>query len=121
MKGKRPDGSISSGIYDTVEKLTADGKMTRTAAFRRIAKESGRKEGTVAVNYYYMARKRGAKLRRRGRPKTVASARRNGKPSKIGSALKSLTELIRAQETELAGLRRENERFAEIKKLMGRA
>ena len=28
MKGKRPDGSISSGIYDTVEKLTADGFLT---------------------------------------------------------------------------------------------
>ena len=58
-KAKRPDGSISAGIYDAVEKLVADGKMKRSEAFRQLAKESGRNANTVAVNYYYVAKKRG--------------------------------------------------------------
>ena len=116
-KKARPDGSISSGIYDTVEKLVADGKMSRAAAFRQVAKQSGRKEGTVAVNYYYAAKKRGAKLRKRVRRK-VASGRAVGAPSRVLTVLASLEQLIRAQAAELETLRRENGRFAEIRKLI---
>ena len=116
---KRPDGSISSCIYDAVEKLVAGGNMTRTAAFRQLSKQTGRKEGTVAVNYYYAAKKRGATRRKPGRPKAVKGVRRTGSPSRIESVLASLTALIRAQESELSALRREGARFAELRRLIG--
>ncbi|HEX2587599.1 MAG TPA: hypothetical protein VHL51_04990 [Gaiellales bacterium] len=72
-------GEIGEQIYDQVEKLVADG-MNRTEAFAKISADSGRRAGTVAANYYRVARKRaGGSLRprsKRGRParRTAASA-----------------------------------------------
>jgi hypothetical protein len=122
VNASKAGGSISATIYEAIETLMAGSKMTRAAAFRQHAKQTGRKEGTVAVNYYYAARKRGVtgrKRRRRGRPRAAVSARRNGRPSNIEALLKSLTELIRAQESELAALRRDGARFAEVRRLIG--
>lgn len=114
---KRPDGSVSTGIYDAVEKLIAGNKMSRAAAFRQIAKQSGRKEGTVAVNYYYAARKRGAPLRRRGSSNGAAGRRATAGSPRIDAVLKSLGELIRAQSAELEALRKDNARFVAARKL----
>src|SRR3954466_13612198 len=65
-------GEIGEQIYDQVEKLVADG-MNRTEAFAKISADSGRRAGTVAANYYRVARKRaGGSVRpraaKRGRP-----------------------------------------------------
>ena len=54
-------GVIGEQIYDQVEKLVADG-MNRTQAFAEISKQSGRQAGTVAANYYRVARKRAGQL-----------------------------------------------------------
>lgn len=116
-KKARPDGSISSGIFETVEKLIAGGAMSRAAAFRQVAKQTGRKEGTVAVNYYYAAKKRGTKLRKR-RTGAAAPRRGGGGSSRVQAALASLAQLIRAQSAELEALQRENARFAAIRKLI---
>jgi hypothetical protein len=110
---------ISATIYDAIENLVAGGKMTRAAAFRQHAKATGRKEGTVAVNYYYAAKRRGTAKRRPGRPKGVVASR-NGTGARIDSVLRSITDLVRAQAAELDALRKENARFAEIRKLVGR-
>jgi hypothetical protein len=109
---------ISATIYDAIEKLMAGGKMKRAAAFRQHAKATGRKEGTVAVNYYYAAKKRGTAKRRPGRPKLAAAARNGAGSSRIESVLMSLADLLRSQEAELASLRRDNERFAALRRLM---
>ena len=110
---------ISAAIYDAIEKLVAGGKMTRAAAFRQHAKATGRKEGTVAVNYYYAAKKRGgATTRKPGQPKGLAASRNGAASSRIESVLKSLAELIRAQEAEIASLRRDGQRFAELRRLI---
>lgn len=69
-QAKWPHGSISSGICDAVEKLVAGGKMNHAEAFRQLAKESGRKKGTVSVNYYYAAKRR----RMPGHPRDCASS-----------------------------------------------
>src|SRR3954462_6421669 len=73
-------GGIGEKIYDDVEKLVAQG-MNRPEAFAKISADSGRRAGTVAANYYRVARKRaGGSLRpraRRGGPagrKTSATA-----------------------------------------------
>ena len=76
-------------------------------------------EGTVAVNYYYAAKKRGGVAKRKpGRPKAVVVSRNDAGSSKIETVLKSLADLLRAQQAELESLRRDNERFAELRKLI---
>src|SRR4029078_11220296 len=57
-------GEIGEKIYEDVEKLVAQG-MNRTEAFAKISADTGRRAGTVAANYYRVARKRaGAPLRK---------------------------------------------------------
>ncbi|MGN6379152.1 MAG: hypothetical protein ACTHNU_09395 [Gaiellales bacterium] len=73
-------GVIGEQIYDEVEKLVGTG-LTRTQAFAQISSESGRRAGTVAANYYRVARKRGttstgSRRGRRRRTTTATTARR---------------------------------------------
>src|SRR3954454_12771685 len=77
-------GEVGEQIYEQVETLVGQG-MTRTEAFGRISEESGRRSGTVAANYYRVARKRGggqtATRGRRASAGTGASGRR-GAPAR---------------------------------------
>ncbi|HYX84242.1 MAG TPA: hypothetical protein VE777_04665 [Gaiellales bacterium] len=68
-------GVIGEQIFQQVEQLVKGG-LSRTDAFKQISSESGRREGTVAANYYRVARKRaGGSLRpRRGRGRTRTTA-----------------------------------------------
>ncbi len=50
---------IGPAIYEEVNKLVADGK-TRTEAFAAVAKKRKARDGTVAANYYRVARQQGA-------------------------------------------------------------
>lgn len=105
--------------------MVASDKISRSEAFRRLSEKSGRKAGTVAANYYRVARKRGVKLRRRpGRPPRIG--RGGGRAlwrgaSRTLAVLNELGALIRAQTAEIDRLRRENSRFAEIRRLLARA
>src|SRR6476661_1523793 len=66
-------GVIGEQIFAQVEKLEKGG-MSRTDAFKKISADSGRREGTVAANYYRVARKRaGGSLRPRRRAGRRAS------------------------------------------------
>ena len=119
-------GEIGEQIYDQVEKLVAGG-MNRTEAFAKISADSGRRAGTVAANYYRVARKRaGGSLRpraKRGRParRTTAAAstttKRRGRPraastdiDSLANALvrdvQALADAIKAQAGEVADLRK---------------
>ncbi len=65
-------GEIGEKIFDDVEKLVAGG-MNRSQAFAKISADTGRRAGTVAANYYRVARKRaGGSLR----PRTTRAARK---------------------------------------------
>jgi hypothetical protein len=122
-------GEIGEQIFDQVEKLVADG-MNRTEAFAKISADSGRRAGTVAANYYRVARKRaGGSLRpRRGakaatsrRAAASAGSRANGRRrrttaqagggdiDRIANALvgniEQLTNAVKAQSREVAELR----------------
>ncbi len=67
-------GVIGEQIFQQVEKLEKGG-MSRTDAFKKISADSGRREGTVAANYYRVARKRaGGSLRPRRRTATRRTA-----------------------------------------------
>ena len=63
--GSPPRGSVGNEIFDQVEKLMADEGLSRTNAFQRLSEMTGRRAGTVAANYYRVARQRGATLQPR--------------------------------------------------------
>ena len=126
-------GVIGEQIFDQVEKLVAGG-MNRTQAFAEISKESGRQAGTVAANYYRVARKRaGGSLRpraKRGRParrtSTTATTRRRGRARTAGGDIDSLAnalvrdvqalaDAIKSQAGEVADLRK---KLDGVKKLL---
>src|SRR5438552_6825612 len=59
-------GEVGEQIFEQVEKLVAGG-MNRTEAFAKISADSGRRAGTVAANYYRVARKRAGGSLRKGK------------------------------------------------------
>src|SRR5437868_9724816 len=96
-RGRR--GTIGAEIFDQVEKLVADQQVGRTEAFRRLATKTGRQQGTVAANYYRIARQRGAKLaprRRRG----LAGGNSAPVLKRALAALEDMTGLFRKLEDE---------------------
>lgn len=114
---KSPRGNIGEQIFTEVEQLTAGGAMKRLKAFETIAERSGRQAGTVAANYYRIARKRGAPLATRRR-RTAGSRNGGGGGGKVTAALKALQVALEEQERELAQLRAENRRFQELRRLL---
>lgn len=112
-------GSIGVEIFEQVEKLVGDQKIGRTEAFRRVAAKSGRQQGTVAANYYRIARQRGTKLaprRRRG----IGGASSRSVLTRALSALEDIAGLYRKLESEILELRKENRRLAVIRRLVAR-
>src|SRR4051794_28848944 len=111
-------GVIGEQIYDQVEKLAADG-MNRTQAFAEISKESGRQAGTVAANYYRVARKRaGGSLRKPkapevGRPRGGSGRRAAGSggsdidalSAQLIASIEALTAAVKAQDADVQELR----------------
>jgi len=57
---RKRDGSIGQATFDAIEKMTAEGKMTKQAAFITYARCISAQPGTVAANYYRVARTNGA-------------------------------------------------------------
>jgi hypothetical protein len=117
-------GVIGEQIFAQVEKLVKGG-MSRTDAFKKISADSGRREGTVAANYYRVARKRaGGSLRpRRGtrtrraaaapasRARQTATASGNGD---VDALTRSLVENVQALAAAM------NAQAAEVKDLRSR-
>jgi hypothetical protein len=117
-------GVIGEQIFAQVEKLVKGG-MSRTDAFKKISADSGRREGTVAANYYRVARKRaGGSLRpRRGtrtRRAAVAPATRTRRAAAAGgngdvdALTRSLVENVQALAAAM------NAQAAEVKELRSR-
>ncbi len=119
-------GSIGNEIFDEVERLVAGG-MNKSQAFKEISTRSGREEGTVAANYYRVARQRGATLRPRRRRAEAASPRGRAAGGDVQSALAKATaaldelaKVVRRQEQELSRLRDESRSYAELRRLAKR-
>lgn len=118
-QGKR--GEIGPEIFAQIEKLVATEKIGRTEAFRRLAKTSGRQAGTVAANYYRIARQKGAKLApRRRRAAGGRGGAAHGVVQRAAAALEEVAGVIRKLEEQIVELRRENQRFAAIRRLVSR-
>jgi hypothetical protein len=117
-------GVIGEQIFEQVEKLVKGG-MSRTDAFKKISADSGRREGTVAANYYRVARKRaGGSLRprRRGgrRPATTTTRTRRATTSSSGGGgdIDALTRALVQNVQDLAAAM--NAQAAEVKDLRSR-
>ncbi len=123
------DGSVGRDTFKQVEALLKQGK-NKTEAFKLVASDTGRNSGTVAANYYRVARANGAvkprKVRakaapttaKRGRQKTAQSVRRPSNPRSGNNAqsmdqivgqllanVQALTEAVKAQDAEVRELR----------------
>jgi hypothetical protein len=112
-----PHGGVGESIFAEVEQLTTGGATTRLAAFEAIAKRTDGQTGTVAANYYRIARKRGVSLRPR-RTGGAASVNSRAAVRALATAAKRLGAALQGKERELATLRKENRRFAELRKLL---
>jgi methyl-accepting chemotaxis protein len=117
------DGSIGKETFDQVEALLKQGR-SKTEAFAQIASDSGKNAGTVAANYYRVARANGSVKPRRRRRKattparaTTATASRRARQSSNGngeidrltadlvSNVQALAKAMQAQSQEVSDLR----------------
>lgn len=123
-RGRR--GSIGVEIFEEVERIVSAEGITRSEAFQRISDASGRQPGTVAANYYRVARQRGAALAPRtrrapGRPRrgrAAVSSDADAALSRAMSALEELSAIVRRQDQEIARLRDQGEQFDKFRKWM---
>lgn len=114
-------GSVGPEIFAQIEKMVATEKIGRTEAFKRLAQKTGRQQGTVAANYYRVARAKGAKLApRRRRLVGGRGASAHGVIQRAAAALEEVSTVIRKLEEQIAQLRRENQRVAVIRRLVSR-
>jgi hypothetical protein len=120
--GMPRDGSVGKETFAKVEALTKKGK-SKTEAFAQVASETGRNPGTVAANYYRVARANGTvkprPTRRTTRSRTTDNARSvrrtarkspaNGSLDQLANDLvasvQALAAAVKAQDQEVADLR----------------
>ena len=121
-------GSVGNEIFDQVEALMSQEGLTRTQAFQRLSETTGRRAGTVAANYYRVARKRGAALQprkpRAARKSSTAgrrAPRRGGSSSadaalaRASEAIQELAAVVREQQKELAALREQADQIERLR------
>lgn len=109
--------TIGAEIFEQVEKLVSEQGMRRTDAFKHISAETGRREGTVAANYYRVARQRGAALQpRAGRRSSADSV--DAALTRALDAVRDLAKLAGAQEEELNSLRSKSEQLERLRKML---
>jgi hypothetical protein len=120
-------GNIAENIFAEVEQMTSGGTMNRSEAFEEISKRTGRRAGTVAANYYRIARKRGTVAPRRtrgaGRPAgsgSTAGGNAAAIIARLEAATKDMADLLRTQEAEIARLREQSEQFEKLRQWMAK-
>ena len=123
---KRKRGGVGQEIFEQVEKLVAELKIPRLQAFKRLSEKTGRRVGTVAANYYRLARKSGVPLRKRrgaGRRKGRGVSATRQVTTSIKRALDALQEIgtvLRKQEAEIARMAKQYDSIKAIRRLIGR-
>ena len=120
------DGSVGKVTFAKVEALTKKGK-SKTEAFAQVASETGRNPGTVAANYYRIARANGTvkprpKRRKAGRTTgTLRSARRTARKTPANGSLDQLTnDLIASVQALAAAVKAQDQEVAELRDRLAR-
>ena len=120
-------GNIGNEIFEQVEKIISDEGLSRTQAFQRLSELTGRRAGTVAANYYRVARQRGATLAPRAPRGSKQRATRSGSGSSGGvesalrrasAAIEELSSIVRRQEKEIADLRADAAKWEQVRDLL---
>jgi hypothetical protein len=125
-------GNIGNEIFEQVEKIVAEEGLTRTQAFQKLSEQTGRRAGTVAANYYRVARQRGAPLQPRRRRAGARGPARGGRRraasggadavlARATEAIRELEAIVRNQEKELATLREQAAVVDELQKVLARS
>jgi hypothetical protein len=126
-------GNIGNEIFEQVEKIVAEEGLTRTQAFQKLSEQTGRRAGTVAANYYRVARQRGAPLQpRRRRSGARGPARGGGRRrastggadaalARASDAIQELAAIVRSQEKELATLREQAAVVDQLQRVLDRS
>ena len=126
-------GNIGNEIFEQVERIVAEEGLTRTQAFQKLSEQTGRRAGTVAANYYRVARQRGAPLQpRRRRSGSRAPARGGGRRrasaggadaalARASDAIQELAAIVRSQEKELATLREQAAVIDQLQRVLDRS
>jgi hypothetical protein len=107
-------GNIGEQIFARVNEIVGSEGINRTQAFQRVAEERGSRAGTVAANYYRIARKDGAAARPRGRKPAAPATDADAVVKRATEAISELAALVRSQRRELDRL---SEKVAQIDKL----
>jgi hypothetical protein len=120
-------GNIGNEIFEQVEKIMSEEGLTRTQAFQRLSERTGRRAGTVAANYYRVARQRGAALQpraprgsrsRAGGADRGTSAAAEAALSRAREALEELSAVVRRQDDEIAALRADAAKWEKVRDLI---
>ncbi|HTI34004.1 MAG TPA: hypothetical protein VL422_10040 [Miltoncostaea sp.] len=131
-----PRGSVGNEIFDQVEKLMAEEGLSRTNAFQRLSEMTGRRAGTVAANYYRVARQRGAALQPRaprgsrsdggagaarktpGRKSSRASGDVEAALQRATASIQELASVVRNQQREIDELREQTKVLEQLRSLV---
>ena len=119
-------GSIGRATFEAINTMTADGKLTKQAAFTAFGERTNTKPGTVSANYYRVARAEApaktAKRRPAAAKKATASAatsrrqQRRPRPDQAGTDLDAvLLALVVGVETLAAAIKEEHAEAAALR------
>src|SRR5262245_54205 len=100
----RKRGQIGAEIFEQIERMVSEGGIGRTEAFRRLSTKTGRQQGTIAANYYRIARQRGAKLAPRRRRGGFGGGATGAAVKRALGALEEVTAMFRKLEDEVGRL-----------------
>jgi hypothetical protein len=123
-------GNVGQQIYAEVNRIIDAEGISKQDAFKRVGEAQGRQTGTVAANYYRVARSegsdRGASRSRRpparpgGRGRRRTGSDTGAAITALRGALDELGRAIREQDREIARLQEENAQFGELRTLIAR-
>jgi hypothetical protein len=134
------DGSVGRETFEQVEALLKQGK-NKSEAFKQIADDTGKNSGTVAANYYRVARASGGVKPRKRRAKAAPASAPRGRQraaqsvslrggartgngggsvdqiaAQLVASVQALSEAIQAQDAEVRQLRG---RLDEVRTILG--
>ena len=120
-------GSVGRQIFAEVNRIIDAEGISKQEAFARVGEAQGRQTGTVAANYYRVARAEGG-ARVSARARRGAGRRRRSRQggdtrsaiAALTGALDELGRAIRDQDREIARLREENAQYGELQTLIAR-
>jgi hypothetical protein len=112
---RRGSRGVGEQVFTEVEQLTAGGAMKRGAAIAMVAEKLGSNTGTVAANYYRIARRRGIALR----PRLSGTTKKGrGSSGALSSALATIQDVLRSQGQEIEKLREDNRKLEQLRRLL---